>query len=47
MGKKSDPTQRRLPHLDDDIARQILQAAEEAARAGVQVDVREFTVEPA
>jgi len=35
MGKKSDPPQRRLPHLDDDVTRQILQAAEEAARASL------------
>jgi len=34
-------------YLDDDVTRKVLQAAEEAARAGVQVDVREFIVEPA
>lgn len=32
--------------VDEDITRQLLQAAEEAARAGVQVDVREFIGAP-
>ena len=29
-------------YVDEDIARQVLQTAEDAARAGVQVDIREF-----
>jgi len=33
-------------YLDDDITRQILPAAEEAVRVGVQVDMHEFIVEP-
>ena len=32
------------PYLDEEISEKLLQAAEEAARSGVLVDVREFTV---
>jgi len=31
-------------YVDEAITRQLLQAAEEAARAGVQVDIREYVV---
>ena len=33
-------------YVDDEISAQILKAAEEAVRAGVQVDIREFIVAP-
>ena len=34
-------------YVNEDTTRQVLQAAEEAARAGVQVDIREFVGEVA
>ncbi len=33
-------------YISDEISRHVLQAAEEVARAGVQVDVREFVATP-
>ena len=34
-------------YVDEQISGQILRAAEEAARSGVQVDIREFVATPA
>ena len=34
-------------YVDDDVTRQMLETAEAAACAGVQVDVREFAPDPA
>ena len=34
-------------YVDEDITRQVMQTAKDAARAGVQVDIREFAGEVA
>jgi hypothetical protein len=34
-------------YVDEVVTRQLLQTADEAARSGVQVDVREFVAAPA
>jgi YgiT-type zinc finger domain-containing protein len=34
-------------YVDEEVSRQILKAAEDAARHGVQVDIREFIAMPA